>query len=96
VASEPKPALKGRIPMAYIYDALMFVALFVNIKAVQMIASFTYTTYKSLTIHKSWAHAFFPPLRERLRYGLKGDIFYFVAGIFIALSADRIRTLIAS
>jgi hypothetical protein len=81
--------------MAYIYHALMYVALFVIIKTVQMIASFVYTAYKSLTIHKSWAHAFFPPLRERLRYGLKGDMFYFAAGIFIALSADRIRTLIA-
>ncbi|HZV22047.1 MAG TPA: hypothetical protein VE986_10945 [Hyphomicrobiales bacterium] len=82
--------------MAYVYDVLLFVALFAAIKTVQMIASFTYTTYKSLTIHKSWAHAFYPPLRDRLRYGLKGDIFYFAAGIFIALSADKIRTLIAA
>jgi hypothetical protein len=81
--------------MAYIYDALMYVALFVIIKTIQMIASFAYTTYKSLTIHKSWAHAFFPPLRDRLRYGLKGDMFYFAAGIFIALSADWVRGLIA-
>jgi hypothetical protein len=81
--------------MAYIYDTLMYVALFVIIKTVQMIASFIYTTYKSLRIHKSWAHAFFPPLRDRLRYGLKGDMFYFAAGIFIALSADWIRALIA-
>jgi hypothetical protein len=80
--------------MAYIYDAFMYVALFVIIKTVQMIASFVYTTYKSLTIHKSWAHAFFPPLRDRLRYGLKGDMFYFAAGVFIALSADKIRALI--
>ncbi len=82
--------------MAYLYDTLMFVGLFAIIKAVQMIASFAYTTYKSLTIHKSWAHAFFPPLRDRLRYGFKGDMFYFAAGIFIALSADKIRTLIAA
>lgn len=81
--------------MGYVYDVLMFVGLFVIIKAIQMIASFSYTTYKSLTIHKSWAHAFFPPLRDRLRYGLKGDMFYFAAGIFIALSADKIRHLIA-
>jgi hypothetical protein len=81
--------------MTYVYDALLYVALFVIIKTVQMIASFVYTTYKSLTIHKSWAHAFFPPLRDRLRYGLKGDMFYFAAGIFIALSADKIRALIA-
>lgn len=82
--------------MAYIYDTLMFIGLFVLIKAVQMIASFTYTTYKSLTIHKSWAHAFYPPLRDRLRYGLKGDILYFAAGVFIALSADKIRALISA
>jgi hypothetical protein len=82
--------------MAYVYDALLFLALFVIIKAVQMIASFVYTTYKSLTIHKSWAHAFYPPLRDRLRYGLKGDIFYFATGIFIALSADKIRALISA
>jgi hypothetical protein len=82
--------------MAYFYDALMFVALFVIIKAGQMIASFAFTTYKSLTIHKSWAHAFYPPLRDRLRYGLKGDIFYFAAGIFIALSADKIRALLTA
>jgi hypothetical protein len=82
--------------MAYVYDALMFVALFVLIKTIQMIASFSYTTFKSLTIHKSWAHAFFPPLRDRLRYGLKGDMFYFAAGIFIALSADKIRALAVS
>ncbi len=82
--------------MAYVYDVLMFVGLFVIIKALQMIASFSYTTYKSLTIHKSWAHAFYPPLRDRLRYGLKGDMFYFAAGIFIALSADKIRALISA
>ncbi len=75
-------------------DVPMYVGLFVIIKAVQMIASFCYTTYKSLTIHKSWAHAFFPPLRDRLRYGLKGDMFYFAAGLFIALSADKIRAFI--
>ena len=76
--------------MAYVYDALMFVALFVLIKTIQMIASFSYTTFKSLTIHKSWAHAFFPPLRDRLRYGLKGDMFYFAAGIFIV---DRVNKM---
>jgi len=82
--------------MAYVLDVLMYVGLFVIIKTIQMIASFTYTTYKSLTIHNSWAHAFFPPLRDRLHYGLKGDMFYFGAGIFIALSADKIRALIGS
>jgi len=82
--------------MGYVADVLMYAGLFIIIKAIQMIASFTYTTYKSLTIHKSWAHAFYPPLRDRLRYGLKGDMFYFGAGIFIALSADKIRALIAA
>ncbi len=79
--------------MGYAIDVLMYAGLFIVIKAIQMIASFTFTTYKSLTIHKSWAHAFYPPLMERLRYGLKGDMFYFAAGIFIALSADKIRAL---
>ncbi len=82
--------------MGYAVDVLMYAGLFIIIKAIQMIASFTYTTYKSLTIHKSWAHAFFPPLKDRLRYGLKGDMFYFAAGVFIALSADKIRALIAA
>ncbi len=82
--------------MGYAVDVLMYAGLFILIKAIQMIASFTYTTYKSLTIHKSWAHAFYPPLRDRLRYGLKGDMFYFAAGIFIALSADKIRALISA
>ncbi len=80
--------------MGYVADVLMYVLLFVIIKTIQMIASFSYTTYKSLTIHNSWAHAFFPGLRDRLYYGLKGDMFYFAAGIFIALSADKIRSLI--
>ncbi len=82
--------------MGYAVDVLMYAGLFVIIKAIQMIASFSYTTYKSLTIHKSWAHAFYPPLKDRLRYGLKGDMFYFAAGVFIALSADKIRALIAA
>ena len=77
--------------MGAVLDVLMYMGLFAIIKTIQMIASFSYTTYKSLTIHKSWAHAFFPGLRDRLYYGLKGDMFYFGAGIFIALSADPIR-----
>jgi hypothetical protein len=75
--------------MAYIYDAFLYVALFAILKAGQLVASFAYTTYKSLTIHKSWAHAFHPGLRDRLHYGLKGDIFYFAAGVFIALRRIR-------
>jgi hypothetical protein len=82
--------------MGYVIDVLMYAGLFVIIKTIQMIASFSYTTYKSLTIHNSWAHAFNPGLRDRLHYGLKGDMFYFAAGIFIALSADKIRALIGA
>ncbi len=79
--------------MAHFYNALMFVGLFMLIKAGQIVASFAYTTFKSVTIHKSFAHAFTPGLRERLRYGLKGDIFYYGAGVFIALFAAKIRML---
>jgi hypothetical protein len=79
--------------MTHFYNALMFVGLFMIIKAVQMVASFMYTTFKSLTIHKSLAHAFNPGLNERLRYGLRGDIFYYGAGVFIALYAAKIRAL---
>ncbi len=80
--------------MTHFYNAIMFVGLFMIIKAVQMVASFMYTTYKSLTIHKSWAHAFNPGLSERLRYGFKSDMFYYGAGVFIALYAAKIRALI--
>lgn len=52
-----------------------------------------YTTYKSITFHKSLAHAFNPGLKERLHYGLKGDIFYYGAGVFIALYAAKLRAL---
>ncbi len=79
--------------MAHFYNALMFVALFIAIKAIQLIASFMYTTYKSIAFHKSMAHAFNPGLKERLHYGLKGDIFYYGAGVFIALYAAKLRAL---
>jgi hypothetical protein len=78
--------------MNYVLNALLIVGLFVILKTIQMIWSFSYTTYKSLTIHKSWKHAFYPPLRERLRYGLWGDICYFVAGLVVAGYPDWIRT----
>ena len=79
--------------MAHFFNALMFVGLFIAIKALQMIASFMYTTYKSITFHKSLKHAFNPGLKERLHYGLKGDIFYYGAGVFIALYAAKLRGL---
>jgi len=78
--------------MNYVLNALLIVGLFVILKTIQMIWSFSYTTYKSLTIHKSWKHAFYPPLRERLRYGIWGDICYFVAGLVVAGYPDWIRT----
>jgi hypothetical protein len=80
--------------MTHFYNALMFVGLFMLIKAAQMAASFMYTTYKSLVFHRTWAHAFNPGLQERLRYGLRGDVFYYGAGVFIALYAAKIRALI--
>jgi hypothetical protein len=73
-------------------NILLFIGLFVILKTIQMIWSFSYTTYKSLTIHKSWKHAFFPPLRDRLKYGLWGDICYFCAGVIVASFPVWIRT----
>lgn len=78
--------------MAYALDALMFVGLFLVLKLGQIILSFIYTTYKSITFHKSLEHAFHPPFSYRLKYGLMGDIMYFIAGIVIALSAPQIRS----
>ena len=77
--------------MAYFWDVLMFVGLFVALKLGQIIISFIYTTYKSITFHKSLQHAFHPPFSYRLKYGLMGDIMYFIAGIVIALLAPEIR-----
>lgn len=77
--------------MDFVYNALLFVGLFILLKAIQIASSFAYTTYKSLTIHKSWAHAFFPGVGYRLRSGLYGDIVYFIAGAVIAVYADNIR-----
>lgn len=79
--------------MDLIYNAMLYVLLFVVLKTIQIAASFAYTTYKSLRIHKSWAHAFNPGLRYRLRSGLIGDAVYFAAGIFIASQAGWLRGL---
>jgi len=80
--------------MAYLFDGLMFVGLFFLLKMGQMLISFAYTTYKSITIHKNMKHAFHPPLSYRFKYGLLGDVVYYTAGILIAFSATNIRTLI--
>ncbi len=80
--------------MAYLFDGLMFVGLFFLLKIGQMILSFAYTTYKSITIHKNMKHAFNPPLSYRFKYGLMGDVIYYAAGILIAFAATDIRALL--
>jgi hypothetical protein len=80
--------------MDFVYNALMYVLLFVILKTIQIVSSFAYTTYKSVTFHKNWSHAFNPGLGYRLRSGLYGDIAYFIAGILIAFYASDIRALI--
>ncbi len=81
--------------MSVVYNILLLILVFVVLKTIQIVFDFGYTTYKSLTIHKSWAHAFFPGLGYRLKRGLVGDIVYFIAGIIVAVNADAIRALIA-
>ena len=79
--------------MATLSNLVMFAALFLGLKIIQILMSFVYSTYKSITIHKSLEHAFYPPLAYRFKYGLMGDIMYFIAGILIAFSASEIRAL---
>jgi len=81
--------------MTIIYNILLFTALFIILKTIQILWSFAYTTYKSITIHNSMAHAFNPGLAYRLRQGLLGDIAYFIAGILITLFSEEIRALIS-
>jgi len=81
--------------MSVVYNILLLALVFVILKTFQLIFDFSYTTYKSVTIHKNWEHAFNPGLSYRLKRGLYGDIVYFVAGIVVALNADAIRGLIA-
>ena len=81
--------------MSIVYNIFLLALVFVILKTVQLIFDFGYTTYKSVTFHKSMAHAFNPGLGYRLKRGLYGDIIYFVAGIVVALTADAIRGLIA-
>ena len=63
-------------------------------KTVQIIADFAYTTYKSITVHKSLAHAFNPGLTYRLKRGLIGDIAFYFIGIIVALNATLIRGML--
>ena len=77
--------------MSVVYNILLLVLVFVILKTIQIIFDFAYSTYKSVTIHKSMAHAFNPGLSYRLKRGLVGDIIYFIAGIVVAVNADAIR-----
>lgn len=81
--------------MNVLFSVVLLVLVFIVLKTVQIVFDFAYTTYKSLTIHKSMAHAFNPGLGYRLRRGLIGDMIYFAAGIVVALNADTIRSAIA-
>ena len=81
--------------MSIIYNIFLLALVFVALKALQIIFDFLYTTYKSVTIHKNWEHAFNPGLSHRLKRGLVGDVIYFIAGIVVAVNADAIRGIIA-
>lgn len=81
--------------MSIIYNIFLLALVFIILKTFQIVFDFAYTTYKSVTIHKNWEHAFNPGLSYRLKRGLYGDIIYFVAGIIVALNADSIRSAIA-
>jgi hypothetical protein len=80
--------------METFYNILLLLVVFLIMKAIQIIFDFAYTTYKSITIHKSLAHAFNPGLVYRLRRGLIGDIAYYFIGIVVALKADWIRSIL--
>jgi hypothetical protein len=80
--------------MSILFNILLLALVFVVLKSLQLIFDFSYTTYKSVTIHKNWEHAFNPGLGYRLKRGLYGDIMYFVAGIVVAINADAIRAFI--
>ena len=81
--------------MSIVFNILLLALVFVVLKTLQIIFDFSYTTYKSVTIHKNWEHAFNPGLSYRLKRGLVGDIIYFIAGIVVAVNADAIRSMIA-
>lgn len=77
--------------MSIAYNILLLIGVFIILKTLQIFFDFAYTTYKSVTIHKSMAHAFNPGLSYRLQRGLIGDVIYFIAGIVVAVNADAIR-----
>jgi hypothetical protein len=81
--------------MNIVFDMLLLALVFMIMKTVQIIFDFGYTTYKSVTIHKNWEHAFKPGLSYRLKRGLIGDVCYFIVGIIVAGNADMIRSVIA-
>jgi hypothetical protein len=81
--------------MSIVYNIFLLAMVFIVLKTFQLFFDFAYTTYKSVTIHNSMAHAFNPGLGYRLKRGLWGDVIYFVAGIVVALNADAIRGLLA-
>jgi hypothetical protein len=87
-------AIWGKRIMSIVYNILLLVLVFVILKTLQLIFDFSYTTYKSVTIHKNWEHAFNPGLSYRLKRGLLGDIVYFIAGIVVAVNADWIRSVL--
>jgi hypothetical protein len=89
-----KPPFGGSV-MSIVFNILLLALVFVVLKTLQIIFDFAYTTYKSVTIHKNWEHAFNPGLSYRLKRGLVGDIIYFIAGIVVAVNADAIRSMIA-
>jgi hypothetical protein len=93
-AAGDMPAMRD-VSMGMLYNILLLALVFVVLKTFQLVFDFAYTTYKSLTIHRNWAHAFNPGLGYRLKRGLYGDMMYFIAGIVVALNADAIRALIA-
>jgi hypothetical protein len=84
----------GDVSVSILFNILLLALVFVVLKSFQLVFDFGYTTYKSVTIHKNWEHAFNPGLGYRLKRGLYGDMMYFVAGIVVALNADAIRGLI--
>jgi hypothetical protein len=77
------------------YNLLLLALVFAVMKLIQIGFDFSYTTYKSVTIHKSMQHAFNPGLSYRLKRGLIGDICYFFIGVIVAVNADAIRGFLA-
>jgi hypothetical protein len=84
----------GGCAMDVVYNILLLLAVFIIMKAIQLFFDFAYTTYKSITFHKSMAHAFNPGFMYRLKRGLIGDIAYYFIGIIVALNAGWIRSIL--